>query len=151
MAPDFISFCHTYAPSSARFAPEPQQHVGRVGRAVDSLHRGDHAQLAEARDIGGAEVLRMLDAPAQVLLVGMRFEGVLEDVERFAIGAVADGVDAQLVPVLDGQLRRLANIGRDRRYSGRCCPACRCTARAATRRASRARRRSARLMARTVK
>ena len=78
---------------------------------MDALHGGDHAELAEARDIGGADVLRMLDAPAQILLVGVGFEGVFEDVERFAIGAVADGVDAELEAVLDGEFGGLADVG----------------------------------------
>ena len=43
---------------------EAREHVWRVRRAVDSLHRGDHAQLPESRDVGGAEVLGVLDAPA---------------------------------------------------------------------------------------
>ena len=34
--------------------PQAQQHVRRIRGAVDALHRGDHAQFAEARDIGGA-------------------------------------------------------------------------------------------------
>src|ERR1035441_6032179 len=76
-----------------------------------ALHGGDDAELSEARNVGGAEVLGMLDAPAQVLLVGVSFEGVLEDVEGFAVGAVADGVDAELEPVLDGELGGLAYVG----------------------------------------
>jgi hypothetical protein len=43
------------------------------------------------------EVLRVLDPPAQVLLVRVRGEGVLEEVQGLAVGAVADGVDAELV------------------------------------------------------
>jgi hypothetical protein len=78
---------------------------------VNSLHRGDDAEAAEAWDVGGVDVLRVLDAPAEVLFVGMRLEGLLEDVERFAIGAVADGVDAELVAVLNGELGGLADVG----------------------------------------
>ena len=78
---------------------------------MDALHGGDDAELSEARNIGGVDVLRMLDAPAQVLLIGVGLEGVFEDVEGFAIGAVADGVDAELEAVLDGEFGGLAYVG----------------------------------------
>ena len=78
---------------------------------MDALHGRDDAQFAEARNIGGVEMLRMLDAPAQVLLVGMLVEDALVDIEHFAVGAVADGVDAELMSCRDGDLRGLANIG----------------------------------------
>ena len=32
---------------------------------------GDHAELPEARDVGRIDVLRVLDAPAQILLRGI--------------------------------------------------------------------------------
>ena len=92
--------------------PQAQQHVGGVGGAVDSLHRGDDAELPEARDILRAEVLGVLDAPAQVLLVGMLPKDPFVDVEGLAVGAVADGVDAKLVAVLDGQLAGALDVGR---------------------------------------
>ena len=44
----------------------------------------------------------------------MRLERALEDVERFAIGAVADRVHAQLVAMLNRETRRLVDF-RDRR------------------------------------
>ena len=96
IAPDFISFCQTYAPSFAPASRRAAQHIGRVGRAVNPLHRGDDAERAEARDVGGAEMLRVLDAPAQVLLVGLALKTSSKMFERLAIGAVADGVDAEL-------------------------------------------------------
>ena len=37
---------------------------------VDRLHRGNHAQLRQARDIGRIDDLRMFDPPAPVTLVG---------------------------------------------------------------------------------
>ena len=46
--------------------PEPRQHVRRVRGGVNPLHRRDHAELPEARDVGGADVLRVLDPPAQL-------------------------------------------------------------------------------------
>ena len=78
---------------------------------MDALHGGDDAELSEARNVGGVDVLGVLDAPAQVLLVGVGFEGVFEDVEGFAVGAIADGVDAELEAVLDGEFGGLADVG----------------------------------------
>ena len=66
-------------------------------------------ELPEARDVGSVEVLRVLDAPAKILLVGVRLERLLEDVQGFAIRAIADGVDAQLIAVGDREPRCLAN------------------------------------------
>ncbi|MEZ5420537.1 MAG: hypothetical protein R2708_24780 [Vicinamibacterales bacterium] len=61
-------------------------------------------RLAEARDVGRAQVLGVFDAPAPVLDVGMGLECGLEDVERLAVGAVADGVHAELcTPLAVGQ------------------------------------------------
>src|SRR6185436_17038456 len=34
---------------------EPLQGPGPVGRAVDALHRGEHAEPAEARDVGSVQ------------------------------------------------------------------------------------------------
>ena len=56
----------------------------------------------------------MLDAPADVLLVGVRLERRLEDVEGLAVGAIADRVDAELVAVLHRELRGFLD-GRHRR------------------------------------
>ncbi len=75
---------------------------------MDGLHRRDHPELGEARDVLGVEVLGVLDAPAQVRRLGVRREGLLVDVEHLAVGAVADGVDAHLVAVLDRELGDLA-------------------------------------------
>src|SRR5690606_20358675 len=72
-------------------------HVRRVRRAVNALHRRDDTELAETRDIVGMQVLRVLDAPAQVATVPA---GVPErrfvDIEYLAVGAVANRVDVQL-------------------------------------------------------
>ena len=57
------------------------------------------------------DVLRVLDAPAQVLAVlAVLLERVLVDVQHFAIGAVADGVDADLIAGLERDLRLLAHL-----------------------------------------
>ena len=53
-------------------------------------------------------MLRVLDAPAQVLLIGMRLERPLVDIQHLAIGAVADGVNAKLKIVRDGQFAACA-------------------------------------------
>ena len=101
-APDFISFCQTYAPSSARFGPRRASTNGGVRRRVDALHRGDDAEPAEPRDVGGADVLGVLDPPAQLPAVLLRvlLERLLEDVQRLAVAAVADRVHRHLVVVL---------------------------------------------------
>ena len=48
----------------------------------------------------GAEVLRVFDAPAQILLVGVGLECRFVDVQRFPVGAIADGMHAELVAVV---------------------------------------------------
>src|ERR1039458_3630651 len=106
---------HQFLPDVGAFlgalGAETEEDIGGVGGAMDALHGGDDAELSEARDIGGVEVLRVLDAPAEVLFIRVCFEGVLEDVEGFAVGAVADGVDAELEAVLDGEFGGLADVG----------------------------------------
>ena len=79
---------------------------------MNPLHGRHHAQLPEARDVGRAQVLRVLHPPAQVLLFGMLAKHPLVDVQHLAVGPVADGVNTELIPVLNGQLRGLADIGR---------------------------------------
>jgi hypothetical protein len=60
---------------------------------VNPLHRGDDAELGETGQVGGIDVLRVLDAPAKVLpAVGGGLKGLLVDVEDFAVGAVANRV-----------------------------------------------------------
>ena len=56
----------------------------------------------------------MLDAPAHVLLVGVGLHRRFEQVQGLAVGAVADRVDAELVPVLHGQLRGRLHGGQRR-------------------------------------
>ena len=56
------------------------------------------------RGMSATEMLRVLHAPPQITpgsRVGL--ERLLEDVERLAIGAIADGVHAQLIVVLQGE------------------------------------------------
>ncbi len=52
-------------------------------------------------------MLRVLDTPAQVGFVGPRYERALEQVQRFAVAAVADRMHAQLEVVLDGDARQI--------------------------------------------
>ena len=106
---------HQFLPNVGAFfgalGSQPQNDERRVGRAVDALHGSDDTQLREARNIGGVEMLRMLDAPAEACLFGMFFEDGFKDVQHFAIGAIADGVDAKLIAVRDGKLGGFADIG----------------------------------------
>ena len=78
---------------------------------MDGLHGGDDAELSEAGDVRGRQVLGMLDAEADVLLVRMGFDRLLEDIEHLAVGPVADGVDAELIAVFDGDAGRFPEIG----------------------------------------
>ena len=77
---------------------------------MDALHGRDHAQLAETGDIGGAQVLGVLDAPAEILLIGMGLERRFENVQGFAVGAVADGMHTELKAVLYGEFGGPADI-----------------------------------------
>jgi hypothetical protein len=56
--------------------------------------------------------LGVLYAPAQVLLLRMCAECLLEYIQRLAIRAIADRVYAELKPVLNRQFRGLADIRR---------------------------------------
>ena len=72
-----------------------------------SLHSGGDTQLGKAWDICRIDVLCMLNAPAQFLTIDAGlFEHALVDVERLAIGALADGMSVDLEAVLDGELGR---------------------------------------------
>ena len=82
---------------------------------MDALHRRDHAELPEARDVGQTEMLRVLDAPTPVLHRRIRLEGGLEDVERLAVGTIADGVHTELHAVGGGDGRQLLHLGHWRR------------------------------------
>ena len=61
------------------------------------LHACDDAEGAEARNVGGRDVLRVLDAEAGVLKV-LLARDALEDVELGADGAIADGMDGNVKP-----------------------------------------------------
>ena len=65
------------------------------------LHRGDDVEPGEARDVGCVEDLRVLDAHAQIARAGTSRCTRSNDVERDAVGAIADGVDAGLEPARD--------------------------------------------------
>ena len=81
---------------------------------MDALHGGDDAELGEARDVRGVQVLRVLHPPPKTLQVRVGHKGTLEDVQGFPIGAVADGVDAELKPVLGRKARGLVDLGHRR-------------------------------------
>ena len=83
---------------------------------MHTLHRCDHAKLLEARYVGGINVLRMLDAPAEIVLGGIVPENTLVDVGHFAIGAIADRVNVHLEVVLQREAGRTdERVGDDRR------------------------------------
>lgn len=76
---------------------------------MDRLHRGDHAVLAEPGEVGGIDVLGMLDPPAPITLVGA---GQLADrVERHGVGGIADGVDRDLEGIDRGAAHQVAQLG----------------------------------------
>jgi hypothetical protein len=58
---------------------------------VDAFHRGDDAELAEARNVGRAEVLRVLDPPAKLLAVFLRMslERLFVDVQDLTVATIA--------------------------------------------------------------
>ncbi len=70
---------------------------------MDPLHRGDHAEPAEARDVVGMQVLGMLNPPAEIALVRMLLEDLFKQIERFAVGPIPDRVHAKLEAMLGGQ------------------------------------------------
>ena len=89
------------------------------------------------------KVLRVLDAPAQVLLVGIRLERLLEDVRASRGWRGRRWRGRRAGSRAASRARAVSRIvGDGRRCSGRCRRACRRRARAARRRAARARRRS---------
>src|SRR5262245_64675973 len=77
---------------------------------MNTLHRGDDAQLAEARDIGSINMLRVLDPPTQLARIGAAREGALENIEHFAIGAISDSVNTKLESVLQREVGGLADV-----------------------------------------
>ena len=80
--------------------PEPRRREQHVADGVRGLHRGDDAELREARDVGVRDDLGVLDAEARIgdgTLGGRhRGESLLVLVERDAVAAVADGVGLDL-------------------------------------------------------
>ncbi len=79
---------------------------------MDALHGSDHAQFREARNVGWIDMLRMLDAPSQGFLIRMLLEDGFVYIQHFAICAITDGVDAELIAVGNRELRGLPYIGR---------------------------------------
>lgn len=78
---------------------------------MNGLHRGSDAEFGKARDIGRIEMLGMLDAPAQITFLGVLAKNTLVEVEDLAIGAVPDGMDAEVEAVVDGDFGGLADVG----------------------------------------
>ena len=77
-----------------------------VGEQMVGLHGGDDAELLEARNVGGIDDLRVLDAVAR----GAGDAGLRIGVESHGGGLVADGVKAELeagLGAFDGHLVQL--------------------------------------------
>src|SRR5213592_1010760 len=70
-------------------------HPATVINGMVRLHRRDHAELAEQRNILGAEVLRVLDAEAAIAWPMCARHAVV-DGQQDRVGAVADRVDRDL-------------------------------------------------------
>ena len=82
---------------------------------MHALHRRDHAQIGEARDVRRIQMLRVLDAPAQVAPSRRLREGPLEHVKRLSISPIADRVDRELESVFQSDRRgALELVERDR-------------------------------------
>ena len=80
-----------FEPLLAQALASPVHVAGGVG----GLHRGDHAEFGEARNVGGRQDLGVFEAvAARVVRVVRRH--ALQCVEHLAVGAVADGVHAHL-------------------------------------------------------
>ena len=85
---------------------EARRHIRRIGGGVNALHRRNHAEPAKPRNVIAMNVLRVLHAPSKVLAVPVVLpEGLFIDVQHFAVGAVADRMQAQLIAMVDRQLR----------------------------------------------
>src|SRR6266849_3104126 len=83
-----------------------------VGGLMRGLHGGDDFELGEAREIFWGDDLRVLDAVAAVALA-IGFCDGFENVERDAVGAVADGVEVELesgLVAFDGQRFQLVGL-----------------------------------------
>src|SRR5208337_5549380 len=71
----------------------------RVGISMKRLHAGNHAELAEARNVCGADVFDVFDSRAAIFGVVLGFSEFV-GVESRADGIVADSVSEKLQPAL---------------------------------------------------
>jgi hypothetical protein len=84
------------APTAAPGRPR-RRRILRHEEAADRMHRRDHAQLAEARDVGEIDGLDVLDAvAASARRHRIHRRRALEAVEHHAHGAVAEAVHHDL-------------------------------------------------------
>ena len=108
ITPVLSSERQAYAPKRSRVAESRRRPV-HVARLVDRLHRRNHAELREARDVGVIEHLHVLDAKT-VIDRRDRFERRFIRVERDAVAAIADRVRSDLEAVLERARRNVAQV-----------------------------------------
>ncbi len=122
--------------------PQPCRREQHVADRVRGLHRGDHAELREARDVGVRDDLRMFDAESRIgngaLRGRHRGERFLVLVERDAVAAIADGVGLDLDSAPQRRGRDAQDLLRRRHVQAAVVRAHRCRAHRARRRGCRA-------------
>ncbi len=73
---------------------------------MDALHGGDDTELTEAWNVVAVDVLRVFNAPPKVLAVPVVLdERLFEQIQHLAVGAITNGVQAELISVIDRELR----------------------------------------------
>src|SRR5256884_295563 len=67
-----------------------------IVNGVVGLNRRNHGKLRKAREVFGAKMLRVLDAPAPVALRAVLLRHFCVNVQHDAVGLVPDSIDSQL-------------------------------------------------------
>ena len=81
-------------------------HPGTVRTGKDALHGGNHTKINRPLDIIRVNDLRVLDAPAQVGLIGIPLHLCFINIQQLPVGAVTDPLNCQLVIVFHRQACR---------------------------------------------
>ena len=74
--------------------------AARIQRDVAGLRGRENAQLAQAVDVAGQQVLQMLQRVSTLRGRAKAAASLFKDVQRLMDGAIADGMDAHGVPAL---------------------------------------------------